>query len=99
MNPFEILGNAKGFQEKLQKMQEDMAEITATGSSGGGIVTATVNGQFDLVSIQIDPVAVDPRDVPMLQDFIVAAHNAAMEKVRETAKEKIGGLAGGMLPL
>ena len=89
MNPFEILGNAKGFQEKLQKMQEDMAEITATGSSGGGIVTATVNGQF----------AVDPRDVPMLQDLIVAAHNAAMEKVRETAKEKIGGLAGGMLPL
>ena len=99
MNPFEILGNAKGFQENLQQMQEDMAEITATGSSGGGIVTATVNGQFDLVSIQIDPVAVDPRDVPMLQDLIVAAHNAAMEKVRETAKEKIGGLAGGMLPL
>ncbi len=99
MNPFEILGNAKGFQEKLQQIQNDMAEITATGTSGGGIVTVTVNGQFDLVDIQIDPVAVDPRDVPMLQDLIIAAHNAAVEKMREIAKERIGGLAGGMLPL
>ncbi len=99
MNPFEILGNAKGFQEKLQQIQNDMAEITATGTSGGGIVTVTVNGQFDLVDIQIDPVAVDPRDVPMLQDLIIAAHNAAVEKMREIAKERIGGLAGRMLPL
>ena len=99
MNPFEILGNAKGIQEKIQQIQNDMAESTATGSSGGGIVTATVNGHFDLVSIQIDPVAVDPRDVPMLQDLIIAAHNSAMEKLRETAKEKIGGLTGGMFPL
>lgn len=99
MNPFEILGNAKGFQEKLQQIQTDMQEITATGSSGGGIVSVTVNGQFDLVDIHIDPVAVDPRDVPMLQDLVIAAHNAAVEKVRETAKERLGSLAGGMLPL
>ena len=99
MNPFEILGNAKGFQEKLQQLQSDMVEITATGSSGGGIVSVTINGHFDLVDIHIDPVAVDPRDVPMLQDLIVAAHNAAVEKMRETAKERLGSLAGGMLPL
>lgn len=99
MNPFEILGNAKGFQEKLQQLQSDMLEITVTGTSGGGIVAVTVNGQFDLVDIRIDPVAVDPRDVPMLQDLIVAAHNAAVEKMRETAKERLGSLAGGMLPL
>lgn len=99
MNPFEILGNAKGFQEKLQQLQSEMQESTATGTSGGGIVTVTVNGQFDLVDIRIDPVAVDPRDVPMLQDLVIAAHNAAVEKMRETAKERLGSLAGGMLPL
>jgi len=98
MNPFEILGNAKGFQDKMQKMYADMADITETGSSGGGIVSVTVNGQFDLVSVQIDPIAVDPRDVPMLQDLIVAAHNAAVEKVREAAKARLGSLAGGMFP-
>lgn len=99
MNPFEFLGNAKGFQEKLQQLQSDMVEITATGSSGGGIVSVTINGHFDLVDIHIDPVAVDPRDVPMLQDLVIAAHNAAVEKVRDIAKERLGSLAGGMLPL
>lgn len=97
MNPFEILSNAKGFQEKLRQVQEDMTEITADGSSGGGIVRVTVNGAFDLVSITLDPIAVDSRDIPMLQDLIIAAHNDGIAKVRETAKEKLGDLAGGLL--
>lgn len=99
MNPFELLGNAKGFKEKLRQAQDDLMEITASGSSGGGIVNVTINGNFDLISIDIDSIAVDPRDIPMLQDLIVAAHNDAVAKVRETAKEKLGALAGGMLQL
>ncbi len=99
MNPFDFLGNAKGFQEKMQQFQSDMQDITATGTSGGGIVSVTINVQLQLLDIKIDPIAVDPRDVPMLQDLIVAAHNAAVEKMRETAKERLGSLAGGMLPL
>ncbi|HHU36418.1 MAG TPA: YbaB/EbfC family nucleoid-associated protein [Treponema sp.] len=99
MNPFEILSNAKGLKEKLRQAQEDLMEITASGSSGGGIVNVTINGNFDLISIAIDPIAVDPRDIPMLQDLIVAAHNDAVGKVRETAKDKLGSLAGGMLPI
>ena len=65
---------------------------SSTGSSGGGIVKVTVNGTFEVVDVQIDPIAVDPRDVKMLQDLIVAASHDAMEKIKDGMKDKLGGL-------
>lgn len=96
INPFELLKNANTIKEQFAKMQEDLKDISATGSSGGGIVKVTMNGQFEVTNVEIDPIAVDPRDVKMLQDLIVAASHAANEKIKEIIKEKAGPMLGGM---
>ena len=95
-NPFDLLKNANNLQAQFQKAQEELKEITETGSSGGGIVKVTLNGTFEVVDVQIDPIAVDPRDVKMLQDLIVAAHKNAMENVQEQIKAKSSSLLGGL---
>ncbi|HOT62017.1 MAG TPA: YbaB/EbfC family nucleoid-associated protein [Treponemataceae bacterium] len=95
MNPFDMLKNAKALQEQFSRMQGELDEMRAVGSSGGGIVKVELNGKFELLSVTLDPVAVDPRDVPMLQDLIVAAHRDASEKVKEFLKGRFGQLAGG----
>ena len=95
-NPFEILKNAQNIKEQVDKVKEELKELTATGSSGGGIVKVTMNGQFEVVDVQIDPIAVDPRDVKMLQDLIISAAHAASEQVQEIIKQKAGPLLGGM---
>lgn len=96
INPFDILKNAKSIQEQFNKAQEELSLVTVTGSSGGGIVKVTLNGKFEMVGVALDPIAVDPRDVPMLQDLLVAAHADASEKVKEVIKEKLGPMAGGL---
>ena len=89
-NPFDLLKNPAALKEKLEQVQENLKNITATGSSGGGLVKVTLNGKFEMVDIQIDPIAVDPRDVKMLQDLIIAAIHQATENIQE----KISGLGG-----
>ncbi len=96
MNPFELVKNLKNIEGQMKTMKEELANMTATGSAGGNMVQVTLNGQFELKEIKIDPIAVDPRDVKMLEDIIVAAHHAAMEKVQEMIKEKAGPMLGGM---
>lgn len=96
INPFDILKNAKSIEEQFARIQEELASVVVTGSSGGGIVQVTMNGQFELTGITLDSIAVDPRDIPMLQDLIVAAHADALMKVRELLKTRLGPLAGGL---
>ncbi len=82
-----------------QAMQQATAEIEATqleGSAGGGVVKATVTGKGDIVSIEIDPSAVDPSDVAMLQDLIVAAVAEAQRAAREMAEAKMAAATGGL---
>jgi len=90
-------------QRMAQQMQQEMARIEAElrdaqidGSSGGGVVKAVVTGKQELVSITIDPAAVDPSDVEMLQDLIVAAVNDALGASRRMAEEKMAGVTGGL---
>jgi DNA-binding protein, YbaB/EbfC family len=96
INPFDILKNAKSIQEQFARIQEELAGMTVTGSSGGGIVKVSMNGQFELLGVTLVPVAVDPRDITMLQDLIVAAHSDAAEKVKELLKTKLGPMAGAL---
>ncbi|MDE6774062.1 MAG: YbaB/EbfC family nucleoid-associated protein [Treponemataceae bacterium] len=96
MNPFDLVKNMHNLQGQMEKMKEELAGMTVTGSSGGNMVQVTMNGKFEMVAIKIDPIAVDPRDVPMLQDLIVAASHDAAEKVQELLKQKSGSLLGGM---
>ncbi|MBT8496025.1 MAG: YbaB/EbfC family nucleoid-associated protein [Deltaproteobacteria bacterium] len=94
------LGNLMQVAQKMQadvaKMQEELAKKTCEASSGGGMVTAVVNGQYELVELKIDPATVDPNDVGMLQDLVVAAINQAIVKVREMTQAEMGKITGGM---
>lgn len=96
INPFDILKNAKSLQQEFGKMQEELADIFVTGSSGGGIVSVTLNGQFEMLEVKLDPITVDPRDITMLQDLIVAAHSDASARVKELLKTKLGPLASAI---
>jgi len=88
-----MLKQAKEMQDKLQK---ETAEMRVDGSSGGGMVSVTLDGSKNLVSIKIDPEVVDKEDVEMLQDLIQAAFNDASTKVDETMSEKLGAFGAGM---
>lgn len=96
VNPFEMVKNLKNLEGTMNTMKEELAKISATGSAGGNIVQVTLNGKFELIDLKIDPVAVDPRDVQMLQDLIKAAHHDAMDKIQKAIKEKSGSLLGGL---
>ncbi len=96
MNPFDLLKNPSAIKEQAEKLQNEMASLTAEGSSGGRMVTLTLNGKFEVLDIHLDPLCVDNRDVKMLEDLIVAAHRDAITKVQEKIKEKSGALLGGL---
>lgn len=96
INPFDLLKNAQNIQGELQKIQEELKNISVVGNSGGGIVKVTMNGAFQLTAVQIDPIAVDPRDVQMLQDLIVSASHDAQKRVQDAIKEKMGPVLQGM---
>jgi DNA-binding YbaB/EbfC family protein len=91
-----LMKQAQKLQADVAKVQEELARMTCEASAGGGMVTATVNGQFDLVAIKIDKNVVDPADVGMLQDLVIAAVNQAAAKVREESKNRMASVMGGM---
>lgn len=94
------LGNlmkaAQEMQAKVSDIQDELAKKTCEASAGGGMVTAVVNGQYEMVELRIDKDVVDPNDVQMLQDLIVAATNQAIAKVRDLAKSEMAKLTGGL---
>jgi len=96
INPFDILKNAEKIQEQVGSMQERLALISVTGSSGGGMVQIELNGKMEILSLVISPEVVDPNDIEMLQDLIAAALEQAMEKIREKINSELGAMAGGM---
>jgi hypothetical protein len=91
-----LLRQAQEMQAKLLQAQEEFAQTTIEGSAGGGMVKVTVKGNQRVQSVAIDPEAVDPEDVEMLQDLIVAAVNEALEKLQAKQSEVMGPLAGGL---
>lgn len=94
MNPFDLLKNPQAIQAELEKVKNQLAQITVTGSSGGNMVQVTLNGNMEMLSIKLDPLCVDNRDIPMLQDLIVAAHHDAMSKIQEEIKDRLGPMIG-----
>jgi nucleoid-associated protein EbfC len=91
----QIMRQAQEMQRKLLEAQEELASVEVEGSAGGGMVTAVVSGAGELRTLTIDPDAVDPDDVEMLQDTVIAAVNDAFRRRRELEEERLGGLAGG----
>ncbi len=93
---FNPMQQIKVLQEKMAKIQEELATKTVESSAGGGMVTAVMNGRQELVSLKLEPQVVDPEDIEMLQDLIVAAVNDALRKAQELAASDMGKLAGGL---
>ena len=91
-----MMKQAQKMQQEMLKMQQEMETKTYEATAGGGVVTASVNGKHELVSIVIDPEAVDPEDVEMLQDLVVAAVNEAMRKADADAASSMQKLTGGL---
>ena len=91
-----IMQQAQQFQQKMGQMQEELAAKTVSSTVGGGMVSATVNGKFEVLSLQIEKEAIDPNDPVMLQDLVVAAINDAMKKAREMAQAEMAKLTGGL---
>lgn len=91
-----LMQAAQRMQADAAKMQEELTAKTCEASSGGGMVSVTINGGFELVSLKIDKSAVDPDDMEMLQDLIVAAVNQGVNKVREMTKGEMSKLTGGL---
>jgi nucleoid-associated protein EbfC len=86
----------KQAQQMQSKMQEQMAAVRVEGTAGGGMVKAEMSGDKQLLSITIDKEAVDPNDVEMLQDLVLAAVNEAARKVDEALQSQVGAMTGGM---
>ena len=86
------------FQEKMAQVQEELEAKTVVAEAGGGVVKATANGKQRLVKIQIEKEAVDPLDVEMLEDLVLAASNKALEEAGKMAQEELAKVTNGMLP-
>jgi DNA-binding YbaB/EbfC family protein len=83
-------------QNRMAKIQQELDEAVVEGTAGGGVVKAEVTGQRALLSIKIDPAAVDPEDVEMLEDLVLAAVQDAMERAQKLAEDKMSALTGGI---
>jgi hypothetical protein len=92
----DFLKNFQNMQSKLSEAQERLRTVTATGSAGGDMVRVELNGQFELLSIQIDKEVVDPNDVQMLQDLIHAAFADASAKVKDRIRDQVSSMTGDM---
>jgi DNA-binding YbaB/EbfC family protein len=92
----QLMAQAQKMQAQLAAAQQELAARTFEGSAGGGMVTAVVTGAQELVSVTIAPEVVDPEDVEMLEDLVVAAVRQAFENAAVAASEQLGGLTGGL---
>jgi nucleoid-associated protein EbfC len=91
-----LMKQAQEMQTQMQRMQEQLAEQQIDGTSGGGMVTVTMNGRYEVIRIKIDPQVVSAADVEMLEDLVAAACNDAASKVQERTQAEMGKLTGGL---
>ena len=96
MNQAAMMKQAQKLQQEMLRMQQEQESKTYSATSGGGMVTATVNGKHELVNLEIKPDAVDPDDVEMLQDMVIAAVNEAMRTADAEAAQNMSRFTGGM---
>lgn len=96
MDMKQMMRQAQKIQKELNKAQEEIATMSFEATAGGGMVTAVASGDMAITSLTIDPDAVDPEDVEMLQDMVVAAVNEALRGVSELSNQRMSAVTGGM---
>lgn len=88
-NPADIMKNIQNIQSQMKDVQGKLKDLSATGSSGGGLVKVEINGEMQVVKVDIDPIAVDPRDIEMLEDLIIAAMNSAQSNIKDLIQKEM----------
>jgi hypothetical protein len=96
MDMQQIMEQARLMQQQLADAQDNMGNIEVSASAGGGMVEVTATADMKITSITIDPDAVDPEDVGMLEDMVLTAVNAAIEKANQVANDQVAGITGGL---
>jgi hypothetical protein len=96
MDMNKMLQQVQQMQEQVAKAQEELATQTVDATAGGGMVTVTANGALQIVSVKIDPQAIDPEDPELLADMILAATNEAIRSAQSMMESKLGGMMGGL---
>jgi hypothetical protein len=91
-----MMKQVQKIQAEMMRLQEELGERTVEATVGGGVVTAVANGKQEIVSITIQPEAIDPEDVEMLQDLVLSAVNEALRQSREMAAQEMSKLTGGL---
>jgi nucleoid-associated protein EbfC len=95
-NPFDIFKQLQGLQSQMGEIQEKLHAVRVTGSAGGGMVQVEMNGQMQVEKVLIAPEAVDPKDIPMLQDLVLAAVTDAVDRLKEKIREEVSSATGMM---
>ncbi|MFW5690144.1 MAG: YbaB/EbfC family nucleoid-associated protein [Spirochaetota bacterium] len=96
MNPMDILKNVQQLQARMNDAQAKVREISAVGSAGGDMVRVELTGEFSVTKVTISPEAVDPNDISMLEDLVLAAFSDAAYKVRERIQQEMSSVTGGL---
>ncbi len=96
INPFELFKQFGNLQERMNELQGRLGRIAAVGSAGGGMVQVELNGHLEATRVVVSPEAVDPADIPMLQDLLRAALSDALVKIKEKIREEVSSLTGGL---
>jgi nucleoid-associated protein EbfC len=100
INLTEIMKQVQNIQSQVKDVQDKLSRLTVTSESGGGMVSVTVTGRQEIKDIKLDPVCVDPRDIPMLEALIISAVNLGIKKSKELSSEEMKKLTGGIpLPI
>ncbi len=100
INLTEIMKQVQNIQSQVKDVQDKLSRLTVASESGGGMVTVTVTGRQEIKDIKLDPICVDPRDIPMLEALIIAAVNQGIKKSKELSSEEMKKLTGGIpLPI
>ncbi|OQY39322.1 MAG: hypothetical protein B6229_03955 [Spirochaetaceae bacterium 4572_7] len=97
-NPADLMKNIKSMQSQMKDVQGKLRHLTAEGSSGGGLVKIEMNGEMEVKKIELDPIAVDSRDIEMLQDLILAAFNSVQANIKDKIKDEMGDATGIKMP-
>jgi DNA-binding YbaB/EbfC family protein len=96
VNPFALFKQFGNLQERMNELQGRLARISAVGSAGGGMVQVELNGHLEAIRVLVSPEALDPVDIPMLQDLLRAALSDALVKIKEKIREEVSSLTGGL---
>ncbi|MCD7787257.1 MAG: YbaB/EbfC family nucleoid-associated protein [Oscillospiraceae bacterium] len=96
MNQAQMMKQAQKMQQELLKMQQELEQAEYSAAAGGGAVTATVSGKRELTALKLDPETLDPEDVEMLEDMVIAAVNEALRKAEDSANQNMSKLTGGL---